>query len=128
MAGLLLTTDSMARFVGGQVEVVGKTNVVGQSHGKLKDEHRERNQIKGLKVEGGVLTLEYEYACIWVDHVGFRPNPDVVGRDIPVEGVKATDFGDDRICLSGPRELFMFYPATYHKRVLPDGKVENDHD
>lgn len=125
-----LTTENMARFVGGQLEIVGTG----------ADEYRYRGQINKIEVvpddvsiPGGgqpaTLHIEFDYICEMKPNIGFVPSENKP-YDISLVICGVSDIGMNRIALNSSivNEMSVFYPPNHNKRVLADGSVQRDEE
>jgi hypothetical protein len=123
-----ITTESMARFIGGQLEIVGTGG----------DNYRYRGQIArievqddpgqaGLGEQAATLHVEFEYICKFNHGVGYEPDENKPYElSLGISGV--SDIGMNRVCVNCPvvGEMSVFYPPNHNKRVLPTGQMESD--
>lgn len=131
---MLLTTEYMQRYVGGQHEIQHPDD---GCHYRNQGYHY-RNQIKSIKVEddpgqaglsgqAAILVIEYEYCCEFKAGEGFKPSENKqYNLSLGIAGV--SDIGGGRLCINSPivGEMSVFYPPTHHKRVLADGTIQVD--
>lgn len=113
----MVTTDSLAKYVGGQVEIQC-----------LPRFFLVRGEVRSVTVADGLLRVQFAFVCkadIPVDNV-YRPWR---GTDLTLElaGCGCYDAHEGRVAVLNEADqmLWAFYPPTHPRRVLADGRMYN---
>ena len=127
-----LTTENMAVYVGGQVEIIGsKSNA---------DQYHFRGQIAKIEVipehgrpqpfgagQDAVLQIDFEYICEAKPGEAYKPSENKPYA-LSLLVCAVSDIGMGRLCVNSSilDEMAIFYPPSHNKRVLPDGEMKHD--
>lgn len=108
-----LTTEELAKFVGGQLEVQN-----------ANEGYIYRGDIGAIKVDGGYLRVTFA----WLAKGGFPPTgwikDDKLDYETPVEICAVSEIGNGRVAVNSPLsgELLVFFPPGGSR--LDPAKVE----